>query len=65
MCSAIIIFHYQIIIVIIIIIIIRGQTLRGTKYVPNHDGNGVVITKVVRILLQYSMKLGSMFYFVH
>ncbi|XP_025419892.1 5'-3' exoribonuclease 1 isoform X2 [Sipha flava] len=27
-------------------VIIRGQTLRGTKYVPNHDGNGVVITKV-------------------
>lgn len=31
-------------------VLIRGQTLRGTKYVPRQDGSGVDLIKVVRIL---------------
>lgn len=28
-------------------ILLHGQTLRGTKYVPRHDGSGVDLIKIV------------------
>lgn len=31
-------------------ILMRGQTLKGTKYVPRQDGSGVDLIKVVCIL---------------
>lgn len=32
-------------------ILLRGQSLRGTKYVPRQDGSGVDLIKVVCILI--------------
>jgi len=32
-------------------VLLRGQTLKGTKFVPRQDGSGVDLTKVVCILL--------------
>jgi len=34
---------------------VRGQTLKGTKFVPRQDGSGVDLTKVVCILLLKSL----------
>lgn len=31
-------------------VLLRGQTLRGTKYMPRQDGSGVDLIKVVCIL---------------
>jgi len=39
---------------------LRGQTLRGTKFVPRQDGSGVDLTKVVCTLLLKS--LSEVFY---